>query len=355
VTECLLSPCGTRAEAFLVRNYRGDRFRFEAEEHVLATGTIEVNRLLLASRSVNPEGVGNFHGQVGRYMHDHVSVPVAEVRGEARHELLDLLGGFFVGSTKRTGRIEASSVLRQRLGLLAVMAHLIIHEPEDSGAFVARELFREMHQGNLLPAILASYRRLPPAAFEVFRLAYHEKIRKRRVFSSKAMVTLCVDAEQRPSPRRVIQLADQSRDRLDMAKAIIDWRVSSEELATVRKYTEFLVREFIRIGIVGIHWYPDLVGESGGSFRGVTDTYHLMGGTVMGTDPLQSVVDTELCAHGISKLSVASLSTFPAGGSSNPTFTLIALTLRLAERLKRTVSPATSVRTRKATASGGGV
>ena len=64
VTEILLTPDGTRAEAVLVRNFRGDRFRFEADEVVVAAGTIESSRLLLLSRSVQPAGIGNAQGGV---------------------------------------------------------------------------------------------------------------------------------------------------------------------------------------------------------------------------------------------------------------------------------------------------
>ena len=60
-----------------------------------------------------------------------------------------------------------------------------------------------------------------------------------------------------------------------------------------------------------------------------------MGGTRMSVGPQDGIVDKELRVHGIDNLSVASLSVFPTGGSSNPTFTLMMLTLRLAERLMR--------------------
>jgi choline dehydrogenase-like flavoprotein len=62
-----------------------------------------------------------------------------------------------------------------------------------------------------------------------------------------------------------------------------------------------------------------------------------MGGTAMGVDPRSSVVDPDLRMHGVANLSVASCATYPSGGSSNPTFTLMALTLRLAERLMQDV------------------
>jgi choline dehydrogenase-like flavoprotein len=49
------------------------------------------------------------------------------------------------------------------------------------------------------------------------------------------------------------------------------------------------------------------------------------------------VVDHELKVHGLENLYVASCAVFPSGSSSNPTFTLMALTLRLAARLTKLV------------------
>ena len=59
-----------------------------------------------------------------------------------------------------------------------------------------------------------------------------------------------------------------------------------------------------------------------------------MGGTRMATNPQHGVVDQNLQVHGVDNLSIASLSVFPTGGSSNPTFTLMMMTLRLADRLR---------------------
>jgi len=45
-------------------------------------------------------------------------------------------------------------------------------------------------------------------------------------------------------------------------------------------------------------------------------------------------VDAQLRVHGFDNLFVASCSVFPTGGSSNPTLTLMQLTLRLADRIR---------------------
>jgi choline dehydrogenase-like flavoprotein len=62
----------------------------------------------------------------------------------------------------------------------------------------------------------------------------------------------------------------------------------------------------------------------------------MMGGTRMGVDPATSVVDSSLKIHGLENLYVVSCSVFPTGGSSNPTFTMMALALRLTDRLQVT-------------------
>jgi choline dehydrogenase-like flavoprotein len=53
----------------------------------------------------------------------------------------------------------------------------------------------------------------------------------------------------------------------------------------------------------------------------------------MGTDPDQSVVDPQLMAHDLKNLSLVSCSTFVTSGAMQPTLTIAALALRLAEHL----------------------
>jgi choline dehydrogenase-like flavoprotein len=55
----------------------------------------------------------------------------------------------------------------------------------------------------------------------------------------------------------------------------------------------------------------------------------------MHADPRQGVVDAQCQVHGLANLFVAGSSVFPAGGYANPTLTLVALALRLADHLKR--------------------
>jgi choline dehydrogenase-like flavoprotein len=331
LTELLLSPNGDRIEAALVRNYADTKFRFEADHFILSSGTIETSRLLLASRSVNPKGVGNTHDQVGRYFHDHVSLPSAILTGPSRKLFLESFGPFLYRGAAHTIKFEASTALRERLNLLSVMAHIIIHEPEDSGVSVVRSLLRTVQQRNFKEAIFRELPKVPRAAVDIAGLAYTAQFKQRRFASPRAAVTLCLDSEQLPLADTRIRLDDEL-DHLGMPKTVVDWTVSGADLKTLRTFARFLRERFAALSIEGVEWRPEIFDDAA-EVTGITDTYHPMGGCRMGTDPRESVVDPNLTVHGIPNLSLATAAVYPAGGSSNPSFTIIALALRLADRL----------------------
>ncbi|MDT8406008.1 MAG: GMC family oxidoreductase [Methylococcales bacterium] len=62
--------------------------------------------------------------------------------------------------------------------------------------------------------------------------------------------------------------------------------------------------------------------------------YHHMGTTRMADNPRHGVVDAEGKVHGIDNLYIAGSSVFPTVDWANPTLTILALSLRLAEHLR---------------------
>ncbi len=65
--------------------------------------------------------------------------------------------------------------------------------------------------------------------------------------------------------------------------------------------------------------------------------WHHMGGTIMGDNPKNAVVDKNLKLFGSKNIYVAGSSVFPSGGHANPTITIIQLSLRLAEHLSKII------------------
>jgi choline dehydrogenase-like flavoprotein len=64
-----------------------------------------------------------------------------------------------------------------------------------------------------------------------------------------------------------------------------------------------------------------------------------MGTTRMHEDEHRGVVDAEGRVHGVRNLFVAGSSVFPTGGYANPTLTIVALAIRLAEHLRHLMRP----------------
>jgi len=59
-----------------------------------------------------------------------------------------------------------------------------------------------------------------------------------------------------------------------------------------------------------------------------------MGTTRMADAPEHGVVDANCRVHGVDNLFIAGSSVFTTGGASNPTLTIVALALRLADHLR---------------------
>lgn len=330
-TELQLSPSRERIDAVLVKNPVGTSFRFEANHFIVAAGTVETSRLLLASRSVDPAGVGNTHGQVGRNFYDHLTLPAATVTGRAREHLLRELRPWIIGSTLHSVKLHASPELCSERGWNPILAHITIEEPENSGVGVLRQTLLARQGGGIRFAHVAQ---LPSAAVEAVRLLWSAKMQHRRFVSARAHVQLYLNAVQDAPSLSRITLSNDT-DPNGMPQVIVDWRITENELATIHGYAAYLRDQLERVGLHdGIDWNTDLFAPNA-PLATLDDARHAMGGACMGTDPRTSVVDPNLQVHGIANLSIASPAVFPDGSPQLPTLTLMALCLRLADRIAK--------------------
>lgn len=329
--ELSLAASRDRIEAVRVRTLGGDEFRFEAEQFIVAAGTVETSRLLLASRSVAVEGVGNAYDQVGRGFHDHLTLPAATVRGEARTRLLREFRPWVFGATLHSIKLEAAMDLRQRLALNPVLAHLTLEEPEDTGLAVVRRILQARQNGKMFSKLASNASKLPTIFAETVRLAWVAKVLHRRFVSADTVVRLQLNAAQdAPSTSRITLSTEL--DVFGLAEPIVDWRITENELATLRKFASHLREHLEGLGLSGFEWAPELF-EREGPLAGIEDARHAMGGACMGVDPRTSVVDADLAVHGVGNLSIAGAATFPNGNAQLPTLPLMALSLRLADRI----------------------
>jgi choline dehydrogenase-like flavoprotein len=303
---------------------------------VIAAGTIETSRLLLASRSVHSQGIGNHSDQLGRWFHDHLSVKAAVLQPSRRRELLQRLAPWYIGDTRHTLKLESTAAWQARQGCLNVMGHLVFEAPDTSGFAWLRQQLQARQSGTTMgQAVPAPYlEQLPAESLDVAYLAWKRLVRKRRWCPAGAAITLYIDTEQQPNPESRIRLSE-TLDALGMPRAVVQWQWGEPERKAFAAYRQLFERQWQAWSFGPIHWLESF--DPGSDWQAnVSDINHLMGATRMASDPKHGVVDAQLRVHGIDNLFVASCSVFPTGGSSNPTLTLMQLTLRLAELLKKT-------------------
>jgi choline dehydrogenase-like flavoprotein len=314
-----------RIQSVRVLNYALQEFFFTASNFVLCAGTVESSRLLLCSPDVpNP------HDQIGRYLHDHVAYHAARFESPVRERIVNRFGPFYVDGTIHSCKFEASPALRSRERLLAVMAHIVVIEPEGSGVDAIRNVLRSRQTGNFLAAFTSNLGPMIRGIGDVVRILYYSRFKKRRAVSRHAILRLNIDVEQAPDPGNRVRLSPVHTDALGLPTTIVDWRINDLEKDTAARYA-YMVQDYLRsLDLFPTEWNESVLNHT---MPGMLDTNHAMGGLRMGDDPSASVVNTDLAVHGLDNLHVASCAVFPSGSSSNPTFTMMALTLRLADRL----------------------
>ena len=114
-----------------------------------------------------------------------------------------------------------------------------------------------------------------------------------------------------------------------------NWRLGELERRTAARFTGYIAAEFARLGIGRCRLEPWLQDERTPITDALQETYHHIGTTRMADDPREGVVDRNCAVHGMDNLYVAGSSVFPTAGHANPTLTILALALRLADRLRR--------------------
>ena len=349
--EISMSDSHAQVRAAELRTRRGFAVFAKARSFVLAAGGLEVPRLLLASHRQCSAGLGNAYDQVGRYYMCHIAgttgIFTAAPKTVTWHGYERDVAGVYC---RRRFSIEADAQEALRIGNAVARLH---HPRADDPAHASGPLSALYLAKRTLPAEysrrmqdLDVRRSLMPHVANVIRdggrtfgFGVHvlrDRIFARRKFPSVIVAprsgtfSLDVHAEQLPNAASRLRLGNQ-RDRFGTPELRIDWHYGAEDLRTVR-VTVALIAEALRAGGHGtLHFDPaeidaDMLRD--GAYGG-----HHLGGARMSASPRSGVVDANCRVHGIGNLFVAGGAVFPTSGQANPTFTIVALALRLAEHL----------------------
>jgi choline dehydrogenase-like flavoprotein len=303
VTELRSDPDGARVRAATLR-LRGDRtVALRAARFILASGGIENARLLLVSRDASPAGLGNQHDRVGRFFMDHPH--------------------------RTTGTVAATTPedWRKPFGF---------HRPPGFGCEAIRvlKLDEAVQRAARLPNMDLLFRdpratRQPALASAAEGFAQLDAWDGDEV-EAPWLTALRLRSEPIPDPESRVTLSDE-RDDLGMQRVRLDWRLSRRGADAIEAVSEIFAAE---LGAAG-RGRVKITRRGDDPMFGIGWGSHHIGTTRMHDDPKQGVVDGNGRVHGVANLFVAGSSVFPTAGVSNPTLTLVALSLRLAERVAR--------------------
>ncbi|MGF6709334.1 choline dehydrogenase-like flavoprotein [Luteibacter sp. W1I16] len=333
----------------------GRRGRVRARHYVLAAGGIENARILLLSDSVASSGLGNGHDLVGRYFMDHPRGTIGTIRADEpdrvtrpyersigkvraplspeiglsmeaqrRHRTLNArvhpfpVEGHVPQGIRALRDLRASLRPPPRTEATLLEARLCAALQNGPGGDVAT-----MHSGLAINAI-----RLGLNIGDVVR-AVAQKVADRPTVRSDR-VELVGFFEQAPHRDSRVTLGTDT-DGLGLRRVRVDWRLDDLDRHTWRTMTRIAGDGLAAACDGRFDPAPWTLGEGPPALRG---TAHHMGTTRMADDAAHGVVDPQGKVHGMDNLHIAGSSVFPTGGWAFPTFTIVALSLRLAEQLR---------------------
>jgi choline dehydrogenase-like flavoprotein len=340
VTGIDLDDDGAEVRSLIAKTLTGRALRLEARAFVLAAGGLETPRLLLASHDRQSRGIGNEFDLVGRYFMEHPRAVFGAVR-MAPGRRLSLMRGWPLQDGKVQLGIGLSPEAQARERLLN---HYLTFEEAFSGYAeqhyqaaieVGKVLLRRGHAGGRLE--LSRARRAPAVQDFIYLLSPKEILphrlwrlvtlaRNRLVSRHEARRYIVVYfCEQPPDPQSRVYLG-HGKDRLGLNRLILDWRIPESVHQSLYRLQELLgaALQAQKLGTL----------ERGTGVPHYTDASHHMGTTRMGATPRTGVVDPDCRVFGVRNLYIAGSAVFPSAGHANPTLTIVALALRLAEHLR---------------------
>ena len=352
-TAIELTEDGKSVSYLQVKTLKNTSFKVSAKKFIIAMGGLETPRLLLASCSVNKAGVGNEHDVVGRYYMCHMAGNIGEVKlNGSVHEVYHnyFLSPDGIYSRRRLSLYEDIQK-EQKIGNMIARLHFPrISDPIHkigvlSSLYIVKNLIsyeygKRLNDGSIKP--LEYIKHLfniitDPVDITKFLIHWITK----RTFAARKFPSIIlsnrnnlfsfdVHGEQEPNVNSRVSLIDAT-DPLGMPQIKVDWHYTKNDILTVKRTLDIFAAEFERKNIGTVYYDESKIEEEllrFGAYGG-----HHIGTARMGNDVKNSVVDANCKVHGVSNLFIAGSSVFPTSSQANPTLTIVAMSLRLADHL----------------------
>ena len=308
-----------------IRTFDGKEYRARAKRFVLACHSIQNARLLLASNRQVKTGLGNGNDLVGRFFMEHFEMPAGELAltnpqsTGTRLYAFEKLGGMPRGELALTPAAQRENRILN--GTASVEAGNYGDEVKSTFQFVDTAMLNAQRAwekgGRNGPSPMAQAAAATPPGSTGPQRFYHLTTRQ----------------EQAPNPDSRVTLSAE-KDALGVPRARLDWRATELDKRSMRTFYQLLGREMGRTNTGRVQIRDWLLSDDLNWPSFISGGWHHMGTTRMSSDPKQGVVDANCKVHGIANLYIGGAAVYPTAGAVNPTLTLVAVSLRLADHLK---------------------
>ncbi|MCG2721645.1 MAG: GMC family oxidoreductase [Thermodesulfovibrionales bacterium] len=327
----------------------GNKFWVRAKRFILAAGAIEIPRLLLSSNRTQNAGLGNQYNLVGRFFmeHPHFSLGLFAPLTPDIFNFTYLYDHIHkVNGVPIIGKLSISEVVLRQEKLLNHVVELsptialktslnqFLYPKLNSKSVNSYKILRSEIALGKLPDDFGRHLRNIFSSLDDFTITVCRNIKKRvlRALDKRRIRLFRIHnmTEQAPNPESRVTLGSD-RDSLGQRRVRLDWRLSGFDKESAIRSLEIIDQELHRAGLGRL--YVELNDET--PPHRINGGWHHMGTTRMHTDPKEGVVDENCQVHGIPNLYIAGPSVFPTSGYANPSLTIVALAVRLADHIKR--------------------
>jgi hypothetical protein len=299
---------------------KGDKLAVTADYFILSAGACETPRIVL--QSMHEKAISLKNVNIGKYLIDHPWTVLGEIISKNGNFRLGLTDIFLSGKIKyRVGYRLYNNESSLKIG----ENHCVAIKPLFLGKYLEFKdtlkdiIFQRISLKNIL---LAIWRHGIPNILASTFLLLNEKLGF-GAYVKRALVFCYLEQPERRDSCVTLSNIKASNGRM-IPK--INWIVDEEETTAVNSMTNHINSVFN--DSKNFSFLPSKT-----SVRELSSGSHHAGTMRIGSNELNGVIDSNLQVFGTSNLFVCDLSIFPNYGNSNPTFTLAAFSVRLADYL----------------------
>jgi choline dehydrogenase-like flavoprotein len=327
-----LAATGARVTAAKVRAPDGVTALIRANEVVVACGTFEAIRLLLAS-AADKTTPWRDNRWVGRCFQDHLDLRAAVISILDKQAFSNAFDNIYLTKHKYQPKIRFTDEAQRRERSINIAASIIFESSLSEHVGNLKLFMRALARG----AVPEKISELPSNLHALIKLWFplvKRYLQENRAFNLSDRGTfLNLHVEQLPSNESLVRLSALERDANGVPKIELEWRISGDELITMKRFCLSLDKSLKREGVASLAIDQRLLDLDPSLLEACRDTNHQCGGLRIGTSVSDGVVDRNLKVFDTENLYVAGASTFRTSSFANPTFTAMALAMRLADQL----------------------